>query len=481
MMRELGVAVLVTVNVLVLVYFVLTNSVYLFTSATAFRSLRRYTQRLKSVDVDEMVRSGAALPVTVIAPAYNEEAMIVEVTRSLLTLEYPDYEVVIVNDGSKDRTLELLVDTFELVPAPRAPSASVKTAPVRGTYRSLRYPNLLVVDKVNGGSKADATNAGLNYVRSPLFLIIDSDSLLEPEALMRVSRPFLEDERMVAAGGIVRIVNGSIVRSARVVDVRMPRNLLARFQVLEYLRAFHAGRVGWATLNATMIISGAFGLFRRSTVVAAGGLKTDAIGEDIDLTIRLHRHCRENGMPYRIVYIPDPVVWTEGPETLKSLGGQRKRWQRGLIQVLIRNIRMLLNPRYGTVGTLAFPYFFFLEMLGPVIEVAGYIAFIVTILLGLGSLPYIMAFLALAILLGIALSVAAVGLEELTFRRYQRTSDLVRLFWLAIIENIGYRQLNSLWRVKGTFDYLRRAEGWGEIPRKGFATGDRESAVENGR
>jgi cellulose synthase/poly-beta-1,6-N-acetylglucosamine synthase-like glycosyltransferase len=471
-MRDVGLAVLVTINLVVLVYFVLLNSVYLFTSMTAFRSLRRYTQRLKSVDVDEILRSGAALPVTVVAPAYNEEPTIVEVTQSLLTLEYPDYQVVIVNDGSKDRTLELLTETFELVPAPRAPSSDIETAPVRGTYRSTRHPNLLVVDKVNGGSKADAINAGLNFVRTPLFLIIDSDSLLESQALTRVSRPFLEDDRTIAAGGIVRIVNGSAVRSARVVDVRMPRNLLARFQVLEYLRAFHAGRVGWAALNATMIISGAFGLFRRSAVADVGGLNTDAIGEDIDLTIRLHRQCRENGQPYRIVYIPDPVVWTEGPEDLKSLAGQRKRWQRGLIQVLARNIRVLLNPRYGTMGTLAFPYYFFFEMLGPVVEVAGYVAFAATIILGLGSAPYILAFLALAIALGVALSVAAVGLEELTFCRYRRTSDLVGLFWLAIIENIGYRQLNSLWRIKGTFDYFRRAEGWGEMPRKGFATGD---------
>jgi len=471
-MRDLGLGVLVAVNVLVIVYFVLLNSVYLFTSATAFRSLRRYTQRLKSVDVDEMLRSGAALPVTVIAPAYNEEATIVEVTRSLLTLEYPDYEVLVVNDGSADRTLERLTESFDLVAAPRAPSSDIETAMVRGTYRSIRHPNLLVVDKVNGGSKADAINAGLNFVRTPLFLIIDADSLLEPEALMRVCRPFFEDERTVAAGGIVRVVNGSTVRSGRVVDVMMPRNLLARFQVLEYLRAFHAGRVGWAALNATMIISGAFGLFRRSAVAEVGGLNAGAIGEDMDLTIRLHRRFRESKTPYRIVYIPDPVVWTESPEDLKSLGSQRRRWQRGLIQVLTRNLRMLLNPRYGTLGMLAFPYFFFLEMLGPVVEVAGYVAFITTIALGFGSPSYIGAFLALALALGIALSIAAIGLEELTFRRYRRTSDVARLFWLAIAENIGYRQLNSLWRIKGSWDSLRRTKGWGEMPRKGFATGD---------
>ncbi|HEY5645338.1 MAG TPA: glycosyltransferase family 2 protein, partial [Pseudomonadales bacterium] len=318
--------------------------------------------------------------------------------------------------------------------------------------------------------KADAINAGINIVRTPLFCVIDSDSLLEPEALMRVSRPFLEDARTVAAGGIIRIVNGTTVRHGRVQDVRMPRNLLARFQVLEYLRAFHSGRVGWAEVNATLIISGAFGLFRRSVVVDAGGFATDTIGEDMELTVRLHRHCRETGTPYRIVYIADPVAWTECPESLRGLGSQRDRWQRGLVETLTRHRRMLFNPRFGTVGLLSYPYFFFLEMLGPLIEVAGYVLFAVTILLGFAALPYVLAFLALAIAFGIALSVAAIGLEELTFRRYHRTGDLARLFWLAVIENLGYRQLNSLWRIKGVWSVLRGKEGWGKQDRRGFAT-----------
>ncbi len=467
-MREIGWTLLVSVNLLVLGYFVVLNTTYLFTSVTAFRSLRRYSLRLKTVDVDELIRSGAALPVTIVAPAYNEQATIEEVARGLLTLEYPDYEVIIVNDGSTDETLQRLIRAFELRPAARFPSANIPTAQVRGTYRSTRHPNLWVVDKENG-RKADAINAGLNIVRTPLFCVIDSDSLLEPEALMRVSRPFLEDARTIAAGGIIRIVNGTTVRHGRVQDVRMPGNLLARFQVLEYLRAFHAGRVGWAELNATLIISGAFGLFRRAMVVDAGGFATDTIGEDMELTVRLHRHCRQRKSPYRIVYIADPVAWTECPEDLRGLSRQRDRWQRGLVETLTRHRRMLLNPRYGAVGLLSFPYFFFLEMLGPVIEVVGYAAFVVTIALGLAPLPYVLAFLALAIAFGIALSVAAIGLEELTFRRYHRTGDLGRLFWLAFLENFGYRQLNSVWRIQGMWSVLRGKKGWGALERKGFA------------
>ncbi|UCF19621.1 MAG: glycosyltransferase family 2 protein [Gemmatimonadota bacterium] len=470
-MRDIGWTALLLVNSLALVYFALLNSTSLLTSLAAYRSLRRYAQRLKTVDVLELLRSGAAQSITVVAPAYNEEATCVEATRSLLTLEYPEYEILVVNDGSKDATLERLSEAFDLAPAPRFPAADIPSKRVRGTYRSTRYPYLWVIDKENGG-KADAINAGLNFVRTPLFCTIDSDSLLEPEALLRVSRPFLEDARTIAAGGIVRIVNGSTVWASRVMDVRLPRSMLARLQVLEYLRAFHSGRLGWAELNATMIISGAFGLFKRSVVVEAGGFASGTVGEDMELVVRLHRHCHENGIPYRIVYIPDPVAWTECPETVKGLRVQRDRWQRGLTEVLTRNLRLLFNPSYGSVGFLAFPYFFFLEMLGPVIEVVGYIAFAVTIFVGLASLSYVLAFLMLAILFGIALSIAVIGLEELTFRRYHRTADLARLFWLAIAENFGYRQLNSLWRIKGMISFLRGRHDWGELTRKGFATSD---------
>lgn len=467
MIPRVALGILAGINLLAISYFVLLNLFYLATGLTAFRFLRRYVRRLKTLDVGELIRVDTALPVTVLAPAYNEEATCVDATRALLALHYPDFEIIVVNDGSKDRTLEGLRETFELAPTPRLPIAELPTAPLHETYRSRRHPNLWVVDKANGG-KADAINAGLNLCRTPLFCVIDMDSLLEPEALLRVSRPFLEDTRTVACGGIIRIVNGSKVRSGVVSDVRMPRNLLARFQILEYLRAFHAGRVGWAELNATLIISGAFGLFRRSLIVDAGGFANDTVGEDMEMVVRLNRYCRDRNVPHRISYVPDPVAWTECPETLETLGRQRDRWQRGLVDSLTRHKRMLFNPRYGTVGLLAFPYFFFLEMLGPAIELVGYCAFAITVALGLASPPYILAFLALAIAFGIALSILAVGLEEVTFRRYHRTSDLLRLLWLAIIENIGYRQINSWWRIRGTLSSLRGSREWGHMRRKGF-------------
>ncbi|HSG46269.1 MAG TPA: glycosyltransferase family 2 protein, partial [Longimicrobiales bacterium] len=278
----------------------------------------------------------------------------------------------------------------------------------------------------------------------------------------------------VAAGGILRIANGCVVKQGQVVDVRLPRNLWAQFQVLEYLRAFLSGRMGWAALDATLVISGAFGIFRRSVVVEAGGYATDTVGEDMELVVRLHRHCAEAGVPYRIHFVPDPVAWTECPESLSILGRQRDRWQRGLFQSLTRHRVMLFNRRYGKAGLLAFPYFFFLEMCGPVIEGLGYVSFAVTVLSGRADPLYIQAFLGVAVALGMALSVAAVGLEELSFRRYPRTSDLIRLFALAVLENFGYRQLSAWWRLKGTWSAIRKVEGWGGMQRKGFGTAGEE-------
>jgi cellulose synthase/poly-beta-1,6-N-acetylglucosamine synthase-like glycosyltransferase len=454
-------------NVSVIGYFVALNTVYLTMSIFAFRSLRRYAMRMQSVDVAELMATAGMPPVTLIAPAYNEEPTCVEATRSLLTLRYPDFDILVVNDGSKDGTMARMTAAFELEPAARAPVSTIPTADVKTVYRSRRHPNLWVLDKANGG-KADALNAGLNYCRTPLFCAMDADSLLEPDALTRIVRAFLEDSTTVAAGGVIRIVNGCRVRSGIVEDVRLPKNGLARIQVLEYLRSFLSGRMGWDALDATLIISGAFGMFQRSVVAEVGGYATDTVGEDMELIVRIHRHCREQGRPYRVAFVPDPVAWTECPETLKVLGRQRDRWQRGLVESLWRHRTMLLNPRYGKVGMVAFPYYFFLEVFGPIIEGLGYVTFLAAVVLGRVSMPYVLAFFSVAFAFGIALSFAAIGLEELSFRRYPRFGDLVRLLGVAVTENIGYRQLSAYWRLRGMVSKLTGAKAWGAMERKGF-------------
>lgn len=457
-------------NATVLVYFVTLNAFYLMTTLVAHRALRRYARRLKTVDVEDLLGSAAAPPISLLVPAYNEELTCVESVRSLLTLRYHAFEIVFINDGSTDQTLARMVEAFDLRPAQRAPVSDVPSHPVRCVYRSKRYPVLWVLDKENGGGKADALNAGLAYCRTPLFCAIDADSLLERDALMRIVRPFLEDRSTVAAGGIIRIINGCTVRAGVVSDVKLPRSLLACFQVLEYLRSFLAGRVGWAELNGTLVISGAFGAFQCETVVAAGGYDTTSVGEDMELVVRLHRYCRERGIRYHIEFIPDPVAWTECPEDVATLGRQRRRWQRGLTETLLMHRRMLLRPSYGAVGMLAFPFNFFLEMLGPAFEVAGYLGILGGILLGRVSPLHAQAFLLVVFLLGVVLSVAAIAFEEQTFRRYPRRRDLAGLFALAFLEVLGYRQLNAWWRIQGLWAVISRSrKGWGVMKRKGFA------------
>lgn len=456
------------VTLVVLAYFLAINAVYLVTSLLAYRGMASYAERVRTLDFRELLTRGAAPPITLLAPAYNEEATCVESVRSLLTLEYPDFEVLVINDGSKDATVQRLREAFELVPGDRIPTAEIPTAPIRQVYRSRRHPNLWVIDKENGG-KADALNAGLNHCQTPLFCGMDADTLLERDALHRVVRPFLEDDTTVAVGGTIRIVNGCRVRHGLVEEVGLPTNLLARIQVLEYLRAFLAGRMGWDALDATLIISGAFGTFQRSAVVEVGGYATDTVGEDMELVVRLHRVLRERKVPYRIRFLPDAVAWTEAPETLRVLGRQRDRWQRGLSQVLTRHRVMLLNPRYGRIGLVSYPYFVFLEMFGPFFELLGYLSLPILLALGRVDLLFAVSFLAVAIGLGLVLSMLAVALEELTFRRYPRRSDLYRLFLLAFLENIGYRQLSAWWRIRGMWNWLRKDESWGKMERKGFA------------
>lgn len=455
------------VGIIIIVYFVILNSGYLITSIIAFRSLRRYSQRLATLRFDEL--GAADVPgITLVGPAYNEEATCVEAVQALLTLQYPDYEIIIVNDGSKDKTVERLIGAFDFRAAERVPTAQLATKKVKQTYRSARHPNLWLIDKENGG-KADALNTGVNHCRTPLFCAMDADTLLERHALTRIVRPFLERDETIAVGGIIRIVNGCTVESGIVTDVRMPPNFVAKLQVLEYLRAFLAGRMGWAAINATLIISGAFGLFKREAVVEVGGFAHDTVGEDMELVVRLHRRFREWKRPYRVAFLPDPVAWTECPEKLRVLRRQRERWQRGLTEVLSRHIGMLFHPKYGRIGMIAFPYFFFLEMLGPLVEVAGYLIFFLDIVVLKAFNPvYAAAFISVAILLGMTLSLAAVGLEELSFRRYHRFRDLVTLFALAIVENFGYRQLTTVWRLEGLISALRKKRGWGKMERVGF-------------
>lgn len=459
---------LLVLSMINLVYMFVLNSMYVLTSILSFGALRKYARRLKSVNIEYLLTSAGAPPITVIVPSYNEESTCVASVRALLNLQYPEYEVMVVNDGSKDQTLQRLIDAYELEPAYRTPLSNIKTQEIQTVYRSMKFSNLWVIDKDNGG-KADALNAGINMCQTPLFCAIDADSLLEQDALLRVVRPYLEESQTVAVGGIIRIANGCEISGGVVRQVRLPKTWLARFQALEYLRSFLSGRMGWSVLGGTLIISGAFGLFKRSLIVEIGGYETQTVGEDMELIVRLHRHCLEQKLPYEIAFIPDPVAWTECPEEMTILANQRDRWQRGLMEAIWKHRVMFFNPRYGRIGLLAYPYYFFLEMLGPVIELTGYISIILTALLGMLSGSFLMAFFLVAFVYGSIVSIFAIALEELTFRRYLNLSDLLTLILASLLESLGYRQLLTLWRVRGMWKKLTgQTHQWGKMQRKGF-------------
>ncbi len=414
-----------------------------------------------------------APPVALIVPAYNEALNIVDSVHSMLALEYPNFEVIVVNDGSKDATLGCLIEAFELVACRRPFEEALVHAPIRGLYASPVSDRLFVVDKVNGG-KADAQNAGVNFSRAPVFCVIDGDSILERDALMRAAQPFIEDpERTIAVGGTIRIANGSRIANGRIEEVRLPSRLLAIFQVVEYLRAFLMARLAWSRINTLMLVSGAFGMFRRKEVVEVGGFTRGSMGEDLDLVIKLHRHMLDRRQPYRIEFIPEPVCWTEAPESLRVLARQRSRWQRGALECFFRYRRMAFNPRYGRVGFLGFGQMLIVDVVGPVMEVLGYLLMPAFWLLGILSAEYLLAFTGLVFSYGVFVSVASLALEEAELQRFGRARDLVILTAAAILENFGYRQLNNFWRLRGFWQYLRADQSWGEMTRTGFSAARR--------
>ena len=447
-----------------LAYFSALNGVYLMLNFVAFHAIRRDSPVNLLASLPQYA-TGLEPPISLLAPAYNEQATIAASVRSMLQLDYPTFEIIVINDGSKDNTLQVLRDEFALVEFPEAYPVTLPVSLVRGIYRSSRYPNLRVIDKENGG-KADALNAGINGARHPLFCAMDSDSILGTDSLRRIVRPFLEDASVIVSGGTVRIANGCRVSGGFLQSVGMPRSLLARVQIVEYLRAFLFGRLGWSPMNALMIISGAFGVFNRRAVVEAGGYRVAMIGEDMELIVRLHLRHRLAAKPYRIVFLADPVCWTEAPESLAVLKSQRTRWQRGLLESLWANRALLFHRRGGTVGWLAFPFMLFFEALGPLIELAGYTLMLLGAALGALSWDAFASFLVLAVGLGLLLSASALLLEEMSFRVYPDLRHLLQLTVALLVENLGYRQLTLWWRMTGILQWLAgRPARWGEMRR----------------
>lgn len=455
----------------VLGYFLLLNSGYLVLIALATVDVAGSLRRASFAGHDDIFANPLTPGVSVVVPAFNEAPTVVESVRAMLGLKYPALEVIVVEDGSTDGTFERLQTAFDLVEIDRVIPPAVPTI---GAVRSVHAPatgdSLVVVRKDNAGRRSDALNAGINAARHPLVCLVDADSLLDEEALLRVAKPFVDDpDRMVATGGVIRAANGSRVVRGRVVDPRMPSRWLPRIQVLEYLRSFLLGRTGWSKLGGLLIISGAFGLFRRDVILELGGLDLTTLGEDAELVARIHHHMRRAGRPYRVEFVAEPVCWTEVPGSVSALAGQRRRWSQGLAEVLWRHRGMMLNPRYGRIGLLTLPYYLAFELLGPVVELAGMVAVAAGLALGLVNLPFALLFFAVSFGYGLLLSLVALAVEEFSFFRYPRWRDLGLAVLAALLENVGYRQLHSWWRLQGLWRASRRRDvGWGAMTRSGF-------------
>ncbi|MEV8507068.1 glycosyltransferase [Actinoplanes sp. NPDC051475] len=458
-------------------YFIALNSGYLVLIVLAGLEFRRHLRRLPFAGADDMFRSPLTLPVSVIVPAYNEGAGIVAAVQAMTALRYPRYEVVVVDDGSSDDTFELLRERFDLVPVPRVVPAEI---PYRSQVLSVHVARanpqtLTVVRKTNGG-KADALNVGINLARHPLVCMVDADSVLDPDALLSVAKPFGDDPlRVAACGGVVRIANGCKVVGGRVVDVRMPKPWLLRVQVVEYLRAFLMGRTGWSRLGGLVVISGAFGIFRRDLVVQVGGMDPDTIGEDAELVVRLHHHLRLAKADYRVIFVAEPVSWSEAPSSMRVLGQQRRRWHRGIAEILSKHRGMILNPRYGRIGLLALPYYVVFELLAPFVELLAVVLLPLGLWAGAVNIGFAWRFVLVAYGYGLLVSLMSLFIEEVSFHRYPRWSDMVRGVAAAILENFGYRQVLAVWQAAGAVGAWRgRKAVWGVMQREGFG-GDMDS------
>jgi cellulose synthase/poly-beta-1,6-N-acetylglucosamine synthase-like glycosyltransferase len=454
-----------------LIYSIALLGFYLCIGLFAASEIRRYLRSNRFTDYRLIATSPNAPGMSILAPAYNEAATIVDNVRSLLSIHYNNLEVIIINDGSKDDSLQKLIAEYELQKIDYFVNEQIPAKRVRGVYKSANpvFHKLIVVDKENGG-KADALNVGINISGKPYIVSIDVDCILEQDALLKMAKPFLEETRfrVIASGGVVRIANSCQIRNGRLEKVNLPDRFLARAQALEYIRAFLLGRMAWRRMNGLLLISGAFGAFEKRIVIACGGYNPKTVGEDMELVVRMRRHMEEKKEPYKVTYIPDPLCWTEAPDSYKILGRQRNRWTRGTLETLRYHKIMFFNPRYRFLGMVSYPYWVFFELIAPVVEFVGIMGFLLAAIFGYVNWPVFFALLGFIICFGFLYSIFAILMEVLTYNRYGRPKDIFRLILTAVLEPFLFHPFVVWSAIMGDIDLLRRKGSWGEMTRQGF-------------
>ena len=445
--------------------------IYIWVGVYALGAVVNYKKQNTFTDYSIIASNPNAPAFTLIAPAYNEGMTVVENVRSLLSLYYHNLEIIIVNDGSKDDSIAKLIEAYDLESVSFFVQGEIPTKPIRGIYRSKNpaFSKLIVVDKENGG-KADALNVGVNISSGEYLVCIDVDCILEQDAILKLAKPFLEqsEKRVIACGGVIRLANNCKVENGKVVEVNLPKTLLGKTQVLEYIRAFVLGRMAWSRASGLILISGAFGVFDRKIVLACGGYDKDTVGEDMELVVRMRKYMEEQKEPYQVVTIPDPLCWTEAPENKEILRKQRNRWMRGTMETLWKHRKLMFNPRYGKLGMISLPYWFFFEFLGPVVEFLGYIVFFVLLVLGVINWPFFIVLFALVLSSGFLFSIYAILVDLVSHQVYTKRKDFVSLIGTALLEPFYFHPMVVKAGVKGFVDYFRKSHAWGDMTRQGF-------------
>ena len=464
-MRALVDGILTWSSVVVLGYFLTIQAMLLVLAVGSAVVLYRERLVERFGRVQDMLGSDLAPPVSIVVPAYNESAGIIEAIRSMTMVSYPRFEIVVANDGSTDDTLAKLIDAFEMIPVPFSARANLETAPVRGMYKSTLPIHLTVIDKENGG-RADALNAAVNGATYPYIMATDADVLIDGDALVHAMRLVAADRaRTIGVGGNVRPINGCRIRFGHVVEATVPDTFVERYQLLEYVRSFVASRPLWSALNCLPLVSGAFGIFSREVVVEVGGYTPGHFGEDMDLTMRVHRHHRDRKIPYRIVYSPAAVVWTEVPPTRQVLRRQRIRWHRGLMTAVHDFRSSFLNPRHGPVGMLSWPAMVLFEYLAPVVEALGWVIVPLAVAMGAVEPVNVVILFLVAVFAGAFTSLLGLLLDE-RFGYFNDPWETLKLLAIVFVENLGIRQMTVWWRVRAIVGGPE-TRVWGDMQRRG--------------
>lgn len=457
-------------DAIVLTYAITIVSSYIILGIYSAKEIIFYKKKNSFVDYRSILSSTAAPSISILAPAYNEQASVVENAKSLLSLHYGNYEVILINDGSKDDSLIELMRAFDLHKVDFAVNEKIKTKPILGVFKSsnIAYSKLIVVDKENGG-KADALNAGINISSKRIITCIDVDCIIMQDALVKMVKPFMEETtRVIASGGVIRIANSCVIEDGRLIKANVPSKFLPRIQVIEYIRSFLMGRMAWSKLNGLIIVSGALGFFDKEIVIACGGYNHNTVGEDMELVVRMRRYMHEQGQKYKVVYIPDPLCWTEAPADLTILGRQRNRWTRGTAETLWIHKSLFFNPRYGMLGMLSYPYWFFFEWMAPLMEFTLTSIFLIMGIFGLVNWPMYLLLFGSVYFSAILISTAAIIFEELSYYQYKSTRDVFRLCFTVFLEPFFYHPMTVWWAVRGNYDLLTGKKSWGTMTRKGF-------------